>query len=88
MKRQSLIVLSCVAVIAAIIAVVVSNAVFGTPQSKPIKVPVVSPINSSFPDIQHDPNYTSFLNSQALDPTQLIQIGGNNNTTPFQGGTQ
>ncbi len=87
MKRQNLIILGGVAVLAAIIAIVASNAVFGTPQSKPIKVPVVNNINSSFPDVQHDPAYTSFLNGQALDPTQLIQSGGGN-PTPFQGGTQ
>lgn len=87
MKRQSLIILGAVAAIAAIIAIVVSNAVFGTPQSKPIKIPVVNNINSSFPDVQHDQSYASFLNSQALDPTQLIQSGGGN-PTPFQGGTQ
>lgn len=87
MKRQNLIILGLVALIAAVVAVAVSNAVFGTPQSKPIKIPVVYKINSTFPDVQHDTDYTSFLNAQALDPTQLIQSGGGN-PTPFQGGTQ
>jgi hypothetical protein len=86
-KRQNLVVLIVVGLIAAMISVVVSGAIFGTPQSRPIKVPVVEPISSTFPDVQHDTNYTSFLNAKALDPTQLIQIGNSNNSAPFQGGS-
>ena len=86
MKRQNIIVVAAIAIIAAILSIIISNTIFGTPQSKPIKVPVVSKITSTFPDIQNDNDYKTFLNNQALDPTQLIQIGGSNNTVPFQGG--
>lgn len=86
-KKQNLVVLAIVAFIAAIISIAVSGAVFGTPQSRPIKVPVVDNISPTFPDVQHDSTYTSFLNNKALDPTQLIQIGNSSNTTPFQGGS-
>jgi energy-converting hydrogenase Eha subunit A len=86
-KRQNLIVLVIVGFIAALVSIVISGAIFGTPQSHPIKVPVVEPISPTFPDVQHDSNYTTFLNSNALDPTQLIQIGNSNNSTPFQGGS-
>ena len=85
MKRQNLIILIAVAVISALLATIISNALFGTPQSKPIKVPVVNKISSSFPDVNNDNNYKSVFNTQALDPTQLIQIGGSGNSTPFQG---
>ncbi len=85
-KRQNMIVIIFVALIAAMISIVVSGAIFGTPQSRPIKVPVVDKISPTFPDVQHDSTYTSFLNTNALDPTQLIQIGNSNNQSPFQGG--
>lgn len=86
MKRQNLIILIMVAIISAILAIIISNTLFGTPQSKPIKVPVVDKISSSFPDVNNDSKYKSVFNAQALDPTQLIQIGGSNNSAPFQGG--
>jgi hypothetical protein len=85
-KRQDLIVIVIVGLIAALISIVVSGAIFGTSKSRPIKVPVVDKISPTFPDVEHDSNYTSFLNNKALDPTQLIQIGNNQNTAPFQGG--
>lgn len=86
-KRQNIVILVIVGLIAAMVSIVISGAIFGTPQNNPIKVPVVDPISPSFPDVQHDSNYTSFLNNKALDPTQLIQIGNNQNTAPFQGGS-
>lgn len=85
-KRQNLIILMVVGIIAALISIVISGAIFGSSKNNPIKVPVVDPISSSFPDVQHDSSYTSFLNNKALDPTQLIQIGNNKNNAPFQGG--
>jgi hypothetical protein len=34
--------------------------------------------------VSNDDDYKKIFNNQALDPTQLIKIGGNNNTSPFQ----
>ena len=85
-KRQNLVILIIVGLIAAMISIVVSGTIFGSPQRTPIKIPIVDKISPTFPDVQHDSNYTSFLNNKAIDPTQLIQIGNNQNTNPFQGG--
>jgi len=85
-KRQNLVILIAVGIVAALISIVISGAIFGSPKSNPIMVPEVTPISPTFPDVQHDSNYTSFLNDKALDPTQLIQIGNSKNTQPFQGG--
>jgi hypothetical protein len=85
MKRQNLIIIITTAFITAIFSIVISGAIFGTPQKNPIKIPVVEKISSNFPSPQTDDNYKKFFNEQALNPTQLIQIGGSNNTTPFQG---
>ena len=88
MKRKELLIIGATGFLAAIISFVVCGAIFGSPKKNPIKVPVVEKIDPSFPQVQTDTNYTSFYNAQALNPTQLIQIGGSNNNQPFQGGSQ
>jgi hypothetical protein len=45
--------------------------------------PVVEKIPSSLPDVKNDSNYNSFINSNALDPTQPVQIGNTQNKNPF-----
>jgi len=86
MKRKDLLVVVGVGVVAAIIALIISGAVFGSPKKNPIKVPVVNKISSEFPSPKTDENYQKFFNNQANNPTQLIQIGGTSNTTPFNNG--
>jgi hypothetical protein len=84
MKRKDLVIVVFVAVFAAILSFVVSNALFGSPAKNPIKVPVVHKIDSTFPDVKNDTSYTSFFNNKAINPTQLIQIGNSTNNAPFQ----
>jgi len=84
MKRKELLIIGAVAFVAALFSFVLSGVIFGSPQKNRIKVPVAQKIDSTFPTPQTDDNYKVFLNSNALDPTQLIQIGANNNTSPFQ----
>jgi hypothetical protein len=88
MKQKELLVIGMVALVAAIFSIIISGILFGSPKKNPIKVPVVEKISSSFPVVQTDDNYKAFLNNKALNPTQLIQIGGSNNTNPFQGNSQ
>lgn len=88
MKRKDILVIAAVGFIAAIFSFVLSGAIFGSPKSNPIKVPVVHKIDSSFPVVQNDSQYTSFFNDKALNPTELIQIGGTGNNQPFQNATQ
>lgn len=82
MRRRDLLMIVGVAVISAIISLLLASLIF---KSKDLstKVPVVDKINTSFPDVQHDPDYNSFLNSHALDLTQPVQIGNSQNQTPF-----
>lgn len=82
MRRREIILISSAALIAAVIALIVSSLVFNAPSSR-TKVPVVERINPNFPDVKNDPAYSSFLNRNALDPTQPIQIGNTKNTSPF-----
>ena len=85
MKQKDLAVIIAVAFFAAVFSLILSGALFGSPKKNPIRVPVVDKISSTFPDVNNDNQYKTFFNNKALDPTQLIQIGGNNNVTPFQG---
>jgi hypothetical protein len=83
MKRQDLFILVSVAAIAAVFSIVLASALFA-PKKLSQKVPVVDKISETFPDVTHDPAYTSFLNSQALDLIQPVQIGPHNqNQQPF-----
>lgn len=86
MKQKELMIIGITAFIAAILSFVICNAIFGTPQKNPIKVPVVVKIDPTFPQVENDSRYNTFYNNQALNPTQVIQIGGSGNNQPFQGG--
>jgi hypothetical protein len=83
MKQKELTLIGMVALIAIILSFIISSLVFGSPKKHPTKVPVVTPISSSFPLPQTDDNYKAFFNQNSLNPTQLIQIGGNSNSVPF-----
>jgi hypothetical protein len=88
MKQKEILIVGVVAFITALISFVISGAIFGSPKKNPIKVPVVTPISSNFPLPQTDDSYKTIFNETALNPTKTINIGGSNNTAPFQGGTQ
>jgi hypothetical protein len=86
MKQKDWTIIAAVGIVAAVFSIIISGIIFGSPTKNPIKVPVVNKISSNFPSPQNDDNYTKFFNNQALDPTTVIQIGNNNNNTPFQDG--
>ena len=68
--------------VAALFSLLIAGAIFKTnPQAT--KVPVVDALSPSFPDVKNDSTYQSFLNENALDPTQPIQIGNTKNSNPF-----
>lgn len=85
MKQKDLRVLILAAVVTAIFSFIIAGLLFGSPAAHSSQVPVVQTLNSSFPDVKNDPDYNAFLNSNALDPTQPVHIGSNNNTAPFGG---
>jgi hypothetical protein len=84
MKRRDLGLIVMVAVISAIFSYILSGVVFSSPAKSPVSVPVVTPISSSFADVKNDSRYKTIFSS-ALDPTQLIRIGGQTNNSPFTG---
>lgn len=85
MKRQDILRLAVVALLAGIVSLFITNIVFSVPKNRSSKVPAVQAIPTGLPDIKNDPAYSSFLNSNALDLTQPVTIGNSQNNTPFNG---
>lgn len=83
MKSKDVAVIGFVALVAAVLSFVVASAIF-KPTAGSTQVPEVSAIDSSFPDVKNDSNYNTFFNSNALDPTQPVTIGNQNNNVPFR----
>lgn len=84
MKRRELISLVLIALTATIFSIFISRLVFN-PTQKPVQVLEVPKITSNLAQAKTDPAYQAFFNSNALDPTQLIQIGNTKNPAPFSG---
>lgn len=78
MKQKDIVLIIIVVVVSGAVSFVLSKFLFTIPKNRSIKVEVVQPISSDFP--QPD---TRYFNSNAVDPTQNITIGGSQNLTPF-----
>ncbi|HET9721808.1 MAG TPA: hypothetical protein VFP32_02150 [Candidatus Saccharimonadales bacterium] len=87
MKRKDLLTVVGVAVVSGIISLIIANALF-SPKRLSLKVPVVEKISGTFPDVKNDSQYNTIFNTNALDPTQPVQIGNNQNQAPFSNSTQ
>lgn len=83
MRRKDIVSVIFIAGVAGLISMVISSALFNSDKARKQKAPVVEKIDATFPDVVNDTNYNSFLNAQALDPTQPVQIGNNQNNQLF-----
>jgi hypothetical protein len=83
MQKKDIVTLAVVGGITAIFSMVVSMLVFSPPKHD-AKAPAVQVISNHMPDIKNDPDYNTIFNDKALDPTQPVQIGGNQNASPFK----
>jgi hypothetical protein len=83
MKQKDVAMIILIAFVSAIISLVVSRLLFTTPRNQEQMVEVVPAITANFPAPD-----SRYFNSNSIDPTQLIQIGNNNNTNPFNGSGQ
>jgi hypothetical protein len=83
MKQKDIVLIIVVAAVSGIISLVVGHLVFAAPKDRQQKVEVVDAITTDFaaPD-------SKYFNSKSINPTQLISIGENANTTPFNGVSQ
>jgi hypothetical protein len=79
MKQKDIALIVVVGIVSAVIALVASNMLFGSPSQKNQKAEVVDKITADFttPDQR-------YFNDKSVDPTQSITIGDNSNETPFK----
>jgi hypothetical protein len=77
MKQKDIAMIVVVAIVSAVVALVLSNILFGPSRSQQ-KAEVVDPITAAFP--APDQRY---FNANSVDPTQTITIGNQSNQTPF-----
>jgi hypothetical protein len=78
MKQRDIALIVVIVFVSAIVSLFVSKLIFATPKNRQQQVEIVQPITADFP--QPD---TSYFNSNSFDPTQLINVGQNQNTNPF-----
>jgi hypothetical protein len=84
MQRKDQWTLVGVAAVTAIISFIIANALFNSPTKHSLKTSTVEAISGTLPDVKNDSNYNSFINNNDLDPTQPVQIGNSQNSTPFR----
>ena len=80
MKQKDLVTIGVIVFVSAVLSFIVSQLFITTPKNRTATVEVVQPITPSFP--QPDAKY---FNTSSIDPTQLIKIGDNSNSKPFNG---
>jgi hypothetical protein len=83
MKQKDLPIIIVVVFISAVLSFFLSRSLFASGSSRQQQVDVAQSISAAFPTPD-----SSYFNSNAVDPTQLIQVGTNNNTNPFNGASQ
>ena len=78
MKQKDIFLIGVVVLVSGIVSLLFSSILISSPKNRQTKVEVVDPIASEF----QEPD-KRYFNPQAIDPTQLIQIGDSNNPQPF-----
>ncbi|HEX8226625.1 MAG TPA: hypothetical protein VF572_02030 [Candidatus Saccharimonadales bacterium] len=80
MKQKDIALIIVAIIVSGILSLVLGRVLFAAPKDRQQKVEVVDAISTDF--AQPDNRY---FNVQSINPTQLIQIGENTNTAPFNG---
>jgi hypothetical protein len=83
MKKDDIMIIAVIVIVATVFSAIIAGKVFNSTTKHNLKAAEVQTIDSTFPDIRNDSAYASFFNPTVLDPTQLIQIGTNQNTSTF-----
>lgn len=83
MKQKDYALIVLIAGISVFVSFFASRALFSSGDKREQKAEVVDVISTDFvlPD-------SKYFNTNSIDPTQLITIGGGQNTNPFNGKTQ
>ena len=77
-KQKDIILIAIVIIFAGVVSVLISNFFFAPDTGKNLKAEIVERITSDF-----QPPDPEVFNNDAINPTQLIEIGDSNNTQPF-----
>ncbi len=80
MKQKDITLIIVVVFVSGVLSMLISNVFISSPKDRKTQVEVVDSISSDF----KEPDKKIF-NSEAIDPTQNIQIGENPNLQPFSG---
>lgn len=83
MKQKDILTLGVIVIVSVVLSVLLSGRIFSSKKVLAQQVEVVPPISANFPTPS-----SQYFNNQSIDPTQLIQIGNNNNTSPFNAPAQ
>ena len=83
MKQKDIALILVIAVVSGVISFLVSGKIFVTPQNRSQKVEVVDKLSTDF-----QPPSNKYFNDQSVDPSQTVEVGENNNQSPFDGGAQ
>lgn len=78
MKQKDLALIAVIIFISVVVSLFVSKNVIVPSNNRKQQVSVVQPITSDFPKPS-----SQYFNSSSIDPTQLIVIGQNANSNPF-----
>lgn len=78
MKQKDLTLIMVMVFISAVLALVISRWIFGAPRNSKQTAEKVDVITAEF-----TPPSRKYFNAESVNPTQQIQIGGNNNPNPF-----
>ncbi len=78
MKRSDIQLIILVAVGSAVFGLIIAHFSFGSGGHRQTSAPSAEAISSDFPSVSGDSRYKAIFNPGALDPTQLIQLGGQN----------
>lgn len=78
MKRNDIVLIIVVVVVSIVFSLLLSNFIFNSSKSRQQQVEVVEAITSDFK--QPDERY---FNVYSINPTQIIRIGDNPNSSPF-----
>ncbi len=78
MKQSDVLMIAVIGIFAGVFSLVLSSVMFSSDGKKELTAQKVDAINANFqtPDER-------YFNPKSINPTQLIQIGDNNNAQPF-----
>lgn len=78
MKSKDKFTIIAIAVFSAVASIILSNTFIGGDSKKNQTVEIVTPITAELQELPKE-----YYNSNAINPTQTIQIGGENTNQPF-----